>query len=398
MLPTVLIRFGFQAAQVLSNIPILGLSILIGMLLTLAWGLETFWWLPKPVRWRTGIKIGITYLVWSAVDWTMLTALPILGLSFGGIAFPFTALAFLRATLYIVAAFAIKWVSRYRKGWRIPGIDQRQIVFLGMANLALTALSLYSLYYEPFALRTSHVHFSGPDFLPERALRVLQISDIHVERLTKREQQVLAQVEDLQPDLIVLTGDYLNLDYLDDPETLDHARQFLSQLEAPYGIYAVNGSVDKPTRMERLFHDLPISVLDDQVVVVQLPGGDLEIVGVSNFGLSRDRKAFNSVQFTQDRFRMLLYHTPDLIEEAAQAGFNLYLAGHTHGGQIRLPLYGAVITFSIHGKRFEGGLYQVQDTVLYVSRGLGMEGYGMPRARFLCPPELVLVEIGTDKP
>jgi len=75
---------------------------------------------------------------------------------------------------------------------------------------------------------------------------------------------------------------------------------------------------------------------------------------------------------------------------ASQAGIDLYLCGHTHGGQIRLPLYGAMITSSRLGKQFEMGHYQINGTHLYVNRGVGLEGLGAPRIRFLCPPEVVL--------
>lgn len=96
-------------------------------------------------------------------------------------------------------------------------------------------------------------------------------------------------------------------------------------------------------------------------------------------------------------FTLLLYHSPDLMPEAARAGVDLFLAGHTHGGQIRLPLIGALVTSSIYWKRYEMGLYTEGHTRLYVSRGIGMEGLGAPRARFLCPPEIELFELrGTE--
>ena len=78
---------------------------------------------------------------------------------------------------------------------------------------------------------------------------------------------------------------------------------------------------------------------------------------------------------------------------AASLGVDLYLCGHTHGGQIRAPLYGALATSSRWGKRYEMGLYRERGTTLYVSRGLGVEGLGAPRARFLAPPEIVLWEL-----
>jgi predicted MPP superfamily phosphohydrolase len=91
---------------------------------------------------------------------------------------------------------------------------------------------------------------------------------------------------------------------------------------------------------------------------------------------------------------LLLYHTPDLIETADREEIDLYLAGHTHGGQVRLPFFGAIVTMSAYGKQYEMGLYQLNPTTLYVSRGVGMEGMGLPRVRFLCPPEIVLIELG----
>ena len=77
-------------------------------------------------------------------------------------------------------------------------------------------------------------------------------------------------------------------------------------------------------------------------------------------------------------FTILLYHMPDLMPEAEAQGIDLYLAGHTHGGQWRLPGYGALITSSIFGKRYEMGHYTEGGTQLYVSRGLGMEGLFSP--------------------
>jgi hypothetical protein len=78
---------------------------------------------------------------------------------------------------------------------------------------------------------------------------------------------------------------------------------------------------------------------------------------------------------------------------ASQMPLDLYRAGHTHGGQVRLPLWGAILTSSVHGKRYEMGHYQENGVNLYVSRGIGMEGLSMPRLRFLCPPEITLVEL-----
>ena len=94
-----------------------------------------------------------------------------------------------------------------------------------------------------------------------------------------------------------------------------------------------------------------------------------------------------------ERFGVLLHHYPDLIEEPAVSKVDLYLTGHTHGGQVALPLYGALITLSKHGKRYEAGKYVVGDTILYVNRGIGMEGGRVPRVRFWARPEITVFDI-----
>ena len=81
------------------------------------------------------------------------------------------------------------------------------------------------------------------------------------------------------------------------------------------------------------------------------------------------------------------------MPEAAGHEIDLYLCGHTHGGQVRLPIIGAVLTSSQLGKRYEMGLYQGGRTHMYVSRGIGLEGLSAPRVRFLAPPEITLVTV-----
>ncbi len=95
-------------------------------------------------------------------------------------------------------------------------------------------------------------------------------------------------------------------------------------------------------------------------------------------------------------FKVFLYHYPGLIYTLADRGIDLHCAGHTHGGQVALPFYGAITTMARFGKRFEAGLYRVHNTQLYVNRGIGMEGGYAPRVRFWCRLEVSLLEIDND--
>ena len=95
----------------------------------------------------------------------------------------------------------------------------------------------------------------------------------------------------------------------------------------------------------------------------------------------------------KEELTVFLHHWPDEIHTAAEGGVDLYCAGHTHGGQVALPFYGALVTLSQFGKQFEGGLYKVGGTWLNVNRGIGMEGGRAPRVRFCARPEVTVIEV-----
>jgi predicted MPP superfamily phosphohydrolase len=144
-----------------------------------------------------------------------------------------------------------------------------------------------------------------------------------------------------------------------------------------------------------IFTGLNITVLIDQAYTLSIGEGVLYLAGVKIDRSGHDRTVLSELmqQAPAGAYSLLLYHTPDLIETAAQNGVNLYLAGHTHGGQVRLPFIGAVITLSAYGRKYASGLHTLGPTTLYTSRGLGMEGLHLPRARLLCPPEMVVIEL-----
>jgi predicted MPP superfamily phosphohydrolase len=88
-------------------------------------------------------------------------------------------------------------------------------------------------------------------------------------------------------------------------------------------------------------------------------------------------------RINQPVFTILIYHSPDLILELNSQKIDLMLSGHTHGGQVRLPLIGALFTGSLYGRNLQAGEYWFHNTMLYITRGIGLEGLGAPRVRFL---------------
>lgn len=341
-----------------------------------------------PVMRRKGFQVALMFIGFVLLDVVLLKGLAWLGVSYGPVTFVFVVLTGLRITLFVLWAVIFIRLVQSEQHFIAP------YPFL-LANMALTGLIVYGFYIEPMNPQVTRVVVPVSQSRIRQPFRIVQLSDTHIERTTARERAVLSMVRDLHPDLIVLTGDYLNLSYLQDPAAQRDAQAFFAQLFAPYGIFAVKGSVDNPTTMDKIFAGTGVKGLYDQVEQINWSGGALSLIGVLNYDTPHDPQALHRLaeKVPADAFHLLLFHTPDLALDAAQSDIDLYLAGHTHGGQICLPVYGAIVTDSVFGKRYEAGRYPIKKTTLYVSRGLGMEGGLAPRARFLAPPEIVVFDL-----
>ncbi len=334
-------------------------------------------------RGRYSLTIALLHLALAALDWLSLEMLPRLKRSFGPIYPPLIALTLLRAVVTILIGLA---------GSRSMGA----MVVAVVVQAGMLAVTLYGLWIEPFRIGVTEERLQTPKLDPALPpVRVLHLGDLHAERMTPREERLQALVEELAPDVIVFSGDFVNLSYANDPETGQTIREIVSRWEAPYGVFVVSGSplVESQEHVAQFVDGTGVRWLRDEVAEIDVRGQRLSLLGVTcahniEDDTARTRKLVE--QTPDSRFRLLLLHTPDIVPQASEMGIDLYLSGHTHGGQWRLPLYGALITSSAYGKQFEMGRYTVGGTTLYVTRGIGMEGASAPRARLLCPPEIIL--------
>ena len=364
--------------------PIL-LLVIVALAVSAAWT-----WFHATHELVLGYIAGLGLALFIAGDWAMLAWLPRTGRSFGPVGFPLLALAGARWMLNATAF--------------VPATPLWTLALLTIGNLAMTGNVLDSLWGEPFRLGVTQLQVVSPKWAGNLPLRILHLSDLHMERITVRERRLLELIDDLRPDLIVFTGDLLNLSYVHDARAQADCREVLAKLRAPLGVFAVSGSppVDPPELVTKLMDGLDIRRLHNKAQRVPMPSGDapaLTLVGITcTFDARTDGQTLDQVMATipdspPAPFTLLLYHSPDLMPQAVRAGVDLYLCGHTHGGQIRLPLVGALVTSSQFWKKYEMGRYVEKNTMMYVSRGIGMEGMGAPRARFLCPPEIELIEM-----
>jgi hypothetical protein len=312
-------------------------------------------------------------------DWLLIGLLPRAGISYGPPKPPTLILALLRS-IFIVLPLPL---------------------FL-ILEVAGTILVIDAFWIEPRRLAVTYQKLASSKFHSHRPLRILHLGDLHIERITPREKQLNEFVRTLKPDLILFSGDILNLSCLHDPQAWEAARSVIWQWQAPLGVYLVSGSpaVDLPEIMPDLLKDLPIHWLQEDKIEIEFEGETVDLVGLTcTHRPPIDGPRLNDLlNENKDHFTIFLYHSPDLAPVAARLGVDLQLSGHTHGGQVRLPLIGALFTGSLYGKEFEAGRMQLDDMTLYITRGIGLEGAAAPRMRLLCPPEIILWEISASNP
>jgi uncharacterized protein len=251
------------------------------------------------------------------------------------------------------------------------------------------ACFFYGYVIEPYWIDVATVTIETPK-LRHSLFRIVQFSDLHCERKLRNEERLVYIINSLEPDIILFTGDTLNT-----REALPGFRDTMKKLQAHHGKYAVYGNYDVwYWRGLNLFQDTGFTVLNSRNLEVMKDGETLCLAGVS----PSEPEQFGAVLETcpADQYTIFLYHYPDLIEDLSPFSVDLYVAGHTHGGQVALPVYGALLTLSKHGKKYESGRYQVGKTTLYVNRGIGMEGGIAPRVRFGARPEITVFNILPD--
>jgi len=283
----------------------------------------------------------------------------------------------------LLMSYVVVWIRR--GSWKHIRLTKFDIVLHVLAVIGILCL-LYAYFVEPYWVDVNSLTIHTAK-LRQAGLRIVHISDLHCDTIPRNEEQAIRIIRQLKPDVIALTGDCLN-----HASALPQLQNMLRQLEAPLGKFAVKGNFDVRSRSGRdLLENTGFRWLEGDVVTVQKQG---ETVTFSGLGFDHPQAARDLLQQTDgSRFNVFLFHTPDLIEDIRGLGVDLYLCGHTHGGQVALPIYGALITFSKFGKKYESGRYDLDDTVLYVNRGLGLEPRPAPQVRLFARPEIAVFDI-----
>jgi predicted MPP superfamily phosphohydrolase len=356
------------------------------------------WGVPRPEaastpRPRIGLKrVGLAVAITSVVFGAKAVVLLEVGLNAFG----------LMNIIYVDLVVVVPWLglalliadrASPLLSWPVRG--------LAIASLGLVFVGYYATFWEPFRLIEESAFVSiAPERAGTRPVRIAVLSDIQIRHVTSYEQSAIDRLMALHPDLILIPGDV----FQGSPEAFEAERPalraLLARLEAPGGVFMVEGDVDhRPGRIERLVEGTRIVPLINELRRVEIAGRTLMIGGIELAYMSDPaRQVVTALEGGpgDSDIRILLAHRPDAIFNLGRSSrIDLTIAGHTHGGQVVVPGFGPLITLSDVPRRVAaGGLHTLNGNQIYVSRGVGCERGQAPRLRFFCPPEITLIEIG----
>lgn len=248
---------------------------------------------------------------------------------------------------------------------------------------------LYAREVEPRWLETVRLELALPRLAAEfDGYRIVQIGDIHLDDWSKPERlKRVAQLVNVQrPDLIVVTGDFASYSARRlDEEMLVGA---LRRLSAPDGVVAILGNHDYLTDVGLIrtcIRQAGLTELLNDALTLNRRGAELHVAGMDDVMEGRSRLDLVLQKLPEGGAAILLAHEPDFADVAAATGrFDLQLSGHSHGGQVRVPLLGRAV-LPPFSQRYTRGLHEVGGMLVYTNRGLGTVN---ARLRFGCRPEI----------
>ncbi len=218
--------------------------------------------------------------------------------------------------------------------------------------------------------------------------RIVHLSDLHIDGLKDLPGVVNRALSDIKADVCLMTGDYRFDTGGPSAEAWRGMRRVLVNL--PYPVYGILGNHD-PCDMALALEQMGVTMLINEAMELTRAGQSIWLAGVDDsFDYRCDDLDRALEEIPRDEFKILLSHTPDLYDRAAASGVHLYLCGHTHGGQIRLPGMGAIISNSEAPRSCTLGYWRHGHMHGYTSAGVGSS---MLPIRFNCPPEIAVIEL-----
>lgn len=221
-------------------------------------------------------------------------------------------------------------------------------------------------------------------------LRILHLTDLHINCHPELAGHIHDQIKDIPVDLCLLTGDYLFRVGEGEHEAHEYMEHVIAGVNSRGGCIGILGNHDLASNATFL-ESLGVRMLINESVEIRIGEDSLWIAGVDDpHDYRRDDLPTADLEIPDGAFKILMAHSPEIYEEAADLGYQLYLCGHTHAGQIQIPGLGPLMSKSRTPRRFTHGTWQHNGMYGYTSSGIGASGLF---ARIFCPPEIGLIEL-----
>ncbi|MCP4397475.1 MAG: hypothetical protein GY801_09290 [bacterium] len=289
--------------------------------------------------------------------------------------------------------------------WLFPGIASmnfRESLVRGSCSLLLVSGFGYATLIEPNIVWVEEIDIRSDKVIEE--VTILHLTDMHIDSIGYHERKLFRQIQELNPDIIVQTGDLLDLYNPEewDKEHMNELADLFRQLTPKYGLYWIVGNHDYGLeKIDWFYERAGVTLLHDDEHVVSGSFGRLSLLGLSWRKSYWDRdKAFienwlNAIG--KDEFTIVMGHAPDYILDIVDLDIDLALAGHLHGGQVGIPgLQTLLLTTALQAigsdfpAEWAAGYRELEHLRINVSAGTGSHG----PARVLCPPTMTLFTIG----
>jgi len=270
-------------------------------------------------------------------------------------------------------------------------------VALALVLLVPAPVCAYASFIAPHQLVTERHDVALPRLVTTVApIRVGVLADLQTDLVTDYENSAIDRLLAEKPDLILLPGDFFQASWRQWQERGASFRKLIERLDAPFGCYAVCGDVDDPEDLAQLLAGTHVRLLKNEVAAVDVRGTRLAIGGVElRPGTTGSRATIHELAETKADLHLLVAHRPDVVFDVKPADkIDLFVAGHTHGGQIVIPGFGPPVTLTRVPRRVAaGGLHDLNGQPVYISRGVGHERGSAPPMRLFCPPEISILTL-----
>ena len=275
------------------------------------------------------------------------------------------------------------------------------VILLVAFFIILTAIIIGSIYWVKVYNHVLYFNNLPPHL---EGLRILQISDLHSNHHERMNINIWRHIDNLEFDIVAITGDIIlgHRRYYGNPVIeLNPHREQLAALAARVPVFFVEGNHEshKFPQISALMEELGIIFLHNDIYLLEVNGGVIEIIGTADnstlirYGFEDFYALFDT---PSGNFKLVLTHQPQLFDHFKNSGINLTLAGHTHGGQLRLPFVPTIYAPNQgFWPRYGNGFYNHNDAVLYVSRGIGTTYFPF---RFWNRPEIAIFELKNRQP